>query len=98
MPAKEKRTWAVTTHFDNEADGTRAAAAPNAGKSTIGVDYVCSYCGEKWPIIHEMGLYERPASLKWYRTLVESPRYKLDGYCCEATKAECEREPLVTGG
>jgi len=98
MPAKETRTWTVTTHFDNEADAGRAALAPNADKPNAHAKYVCSHCGGHWPIISEMGLYKRPASLKWYRTLVESARYKLNGYCCDATKVECEREPLVIGG
>jgi len=95
MSAKEVRTHTVTLTgcpqppFDDELQKVKDICRAEKVEKTTAVHHVCSHCNKPWPTVSEMGLYERPASLSWYRRLVNGRQWSLDKYCCAATQEDC---------
>ncbi len=93
MSAKKASKWRVVSEYNT------LSLAEFASQQTHGIIeeieiHVCSHCDAPWPNICSglPGLYERIMLLSHYRRLAGDPTYTKLDYCCDETKADCEKE------
>ncbi len=86
MAAKKIETWTVATTFADQMSAEAFAVAHTKQRRILTeVAYVCPHCGGPWPTLDDGSLFTEDQ----YRRNVESQRFRVDSYCCDATGRDC---------